>query len=77
MHVRKIECNGLGLGVADEDVDVKYRKAIVKTELLGELTVIVSGGESANKLQAGLTRSQLQKIKQLSWKKVLAAPAVS
>ncbi len=74
MRVRKIECNGLGLGVANEDVDVKYRKAIVKTELLGELTVIVSGGESANKR---LTRSQLQKIKQLSWKKVLAAPAVS
>jgi hypothetical protein len=77
MRVRKIECNGLDLGVADEDVDVNYRKAIVKTDLLGALTVIVSGGEHANKLEAGLTRSQLQKIKRLSWRKVLAAPAAS
>jgi hypothetical protein len=77
MHVKKIECNGLDLGAADEDVDVKYRKAVVKTNLLGELTVIVSGGEHATRLETGLTRSQIQKIKRLSWRKVLAAPAAS
>jgi hypothetical protein len=75
MHVKKIECNGLDLGAADEDADVKYRKATVKTNLLGELTVIVSGGEHSIKLETGLTRNQVQKIKRLSWLKVLIARA--
>jgi hypothetical protein len=75
MHVKKIECNGLDLGAVDEDVDVKYRKAVVKTNLLGELTVIVSGGEHSIELETGLTQSQIQKIKRLSWLKVLVAQA--
>lgn len=73
MRVRKIACNGIDLGVAEEDVDVKYRKAIVKTNLLGELTVVVSGGEHSTRLEAGLTPSQIRTIKRLSWLKVLAA----
>ena len=73
MHVNKIACNGLDLGAADEDVDVIYRKAVVKTNLLGELTVVVSGGEHSGKLETGLTPSQIQKLKRLSWLKVLVA----
>ena len=75
MRVKKIECNGLDLGAADEDVDVKYRKATVRTNLLGELTVIVSGGEHATRLETGLTPSQIRKIRRLSWLKVLVAQA--
>ena len=75
MRVKGIECNGLDLGAADEDVDVIYRKATVKTNLLGELTVIVSGGEHSVRLKTGLTPSQIQKIKRLSWLKVLVAQA--
>jgi hypothetical protein len=75
LRVKKVECNGFDLGAVDEDVDVKYRKATIKTNLLGELTVIVSGGEHSTKLETGLTRSQLQKLKRLSWLKVLIARA--
>ncbi|MET4070716.1 hypothetical protein ABID58_005525 [Bradyrhizobium sp. S3.2.6] len=77
MRVKKIECSGIDLGAVDEDVDVKYRKATVKTNLLGELTVIVAGGEHSIRLETGLTLSQIQKIRRLSWLKVLAAPAAS
>jgi hypothetical protein len=73
MRVKKIECNGLDLGAADEVVDVVYRKATVKTNLLGELTVVVSGGEHSTRLEAGLTPSQIRKLKRLSWLKVLVA----
>jgi len=75
MRVKKIECNGLDLGAVDESVDVIYRKATVKTNLLGELTVIVSGGEHSIKLMTGLTQSQIREIRRLSWLKVLLARA--
>ena len=73
IRVHKIACNGIDLGATDEDVDLKYRKAVVKTNLVGELVVIVSGGENKNRLGADLKASQIQKIKHLSWKKVLDA----
>ena len=75
MRVQKVECNGIDLGVRDEDVDVKYRKATVKTNLIGDLTVIVSGGEHNTQLKTDLTPSQIRKIKRLSWLKVLFARA--
>jgi hypothetical protein len=75
MRVQKAECNGIDLGATDEDVDVKYRKATVKTNLIGDLTVIVSGGEHTTKLETSLTPSQIRKIKRLSWLKVLIARA--
>lgn len=75
MRVQKAECNGIDLGARDEDVDVRYRKATVKTDLLGDLTVIVSGGEHNTKLETGLTPGQIRKIKRLSWLKVLIARA--
>jgi len=45
IRVQKIECNGIDLGARDEDVDVKYRSAVIKTSVIGELIVIVSGDE--------------------------------
>jgi hypothetical protein len=75
LRVQKAECNGIDLGAADEDVDVRYRKATVKTSLIGELTVIVSGGEDKSRLETGLRPSQIRKIRQLSWLKVLVAQA--
>jgi hypothetical protein len=73
LRVQKIECNGIDLGARDQDVDVKYRKAVIKTNLIGELTVVVSGNENKTKLEAGLKPSQIRKIKNLSWVKVSAA----
>jgi hypothetical protein len=75
VRVQKIECNGIDLGAKDEDVEVKYRRATVKTDLIGELTVIISGGENKNKLETELRPSQIRKIKRLSWLKVLVAQA--
>jgi hypothetical protein len=75
MRVQKVECNGIDLRARNEDVDVKYRKANVKTNLIGDLTVIVSGGEHKTKLETSLTPSQIRKIKRLSWRKVLIARA--
>jgi hypothetical protein len=73
IRVQKVECNGLDLGVTDEDVELKYRSAVVKTSLIGELTVIVSGDENKNKLESNLKPSQIRKLKRLSWIRVLAA----
>jgi hypothetical protein len=63
----------LDLGVTDEDVELKYRSAVIKTSLIGELTVIVFGDENKNKLESNLKPSQIKKIKRLSWIRVLAA----
>jgi hypothetical protein len=73
MRVRKVECNGIDLGASDEDVNVNYRKAIVKTDLIGDLTVIITGGAHEGKLETDLTPSQIRKIKRFSWLKVLVA----
>jgi len=73
IRVQKIECNGLDLGASDEYVDLKYRSAIIKTSVVGELIVIVSGDENKSKLESNMKPSQIGKIKRLSWIKVLAA----
>ena len=73
IRVQKIECNGLDLGAKDEDVDLKYRSAVIKTSLIGELIVIVSGDENKNKLESNLKPNQIKKIKRWSWIQVLAA----
>jgi len=72
IRVQKIECNGIDLGATDEDVDVKYRSAVIKTSVVGELIVTVSGNENKSKLETNLKPSQIRKIKRLSWVKVLA-----
>jgi hypothetical protein len=72
LRVQRIECNGKDMGAADEDVDLKYRRAVVRTRVIGDVIVIVSGGENRNKLGADLTPSQIKKIKQLTWVQVLA-----
>jgi hypothetical protein len=72
IRVQKIECNGIDLGARDEDVDVKYRSAVIKTSVIGELIVIVSGDENKNKLETNLKPSQIKKIKRLSWIQALA-----
>jgi len=73
IRAQKIECNGIDLGARDEDVDVKYRSAVIKTDVIGELIVVVSGDENKIKLETSLKPSQIQKIKHLSWVKILAA----
>jgi hypothetical protein len=72
IRVQKIECNGLDLGAKDEDVDLKYRSAVIKTSLIGELIVVVSGDENKNKLESNLKPNQIKRIKHLSWIRVLA-----
>jgi hypothetical protein len=73
MRVQKIECNGKDMGATDQDVDIKYEvkyrhgRAVIKTSVIGDLSVTVFGDETKSKLEALLKPSQIKRIRDLSW----------
>ena len=75
LRVQKMECNGKDMRARDEDVDVKYRQAVIKTSVIGELMVLVfvSADGTKIKLETLLKPSQIKQIKKLTWVQVLGA----